>query len=190
VGPRWVEKRFYIATELGPGLENRTLVVVNAPSAYCAGSVILVRELCGQSVPLHTRVLAPAIPAVTIERTDDRTLAIRPKGGYLRWFHDRVFRSERRPFALGEQVRLTGMTVTISSLTADSRPAEAIFRFDMPLESPSLLWLCFRGSGFEPFRPPAVSQAAEIRFDWNDLLSSARPGTASRGAHPPSPDPA
>jgi hypothetical protein len=148
------------------------------------------RELGGQSVPRHIRVLAPAIPSVTIHRLDERTLAIRPRGGYLRWFLDRIVRSERRPFALGEQVRLTGMNVTINSLTADGRPAEAVFRFDVPLESPSLLWLCFRGDGFEPFRPPEVGQVAEIRFEWKALLSPTRPRAASRGAQPPGPDPA
>jgi hypothetical protein len=181
VGPRWIEKRFYVSTELGPGLENRTLVIVNAPSPAHASYLIPRRELAGQSVPRHIRVLAPAIPFVTIHRLDERTLAIRPRGGYLRWFLDQVFRSDRRRLALGEQVRLTGMTVTISSLTTDGRPAEAMFRFDVPLESPSLLWLCFRGGGFEPFRPPAVGQAVEIRFDWRTLLSPTRPGTASNG---------
>ena len=62
------------------------------------------------------------------------------------------------------------MTVTITSLTADGRPAEATFRFDVPLESPSLLWLCFRGDGFEPFTPPAVGQEVEIRFDWKAIV--------------------
>jgi hypothetical protein len=55
-----------------------------------------------------------------------------------------------------------GDDLTISSLIADGRPAEAMFPFDVPLESPSLLWLCFRGGGFEPFRPPAVGQAARF----------------------------
>jgi hypothetical protein len=171
VGPRWVEKRLYVDTELGPALWDRTVVIVNAPSPVPATYLILRRELDGQSVPRHTRVLAPALPSVTIRRLDERTLAIKPQGGYLRWFLDQVFRSERRPLALGEEVRLTGMTVTISSLTADGRPAEAMFRFDVPLESPALLWLCFRGSGFEPFRPPPVGQAVEIRFDGKAFLS-------------------
>jgi hypothetical protein len=175
VGPGWVEDRLYVHTPLGPGLEDRTVVILNAPSAVNASYFILRREVSGQSVPRHTRVLAPAIPSVKIHRLDERTLAIRPKGGYLRWFLDQVFRSERRQFALGEQVRLTGMTVTISALTADGRPAEATFRFDVPLESPSLLWLCFRGDGFEAFTPPAVGQEVEIRFDWQPLLWPGRP---------------
>jgi hypothetical protein len=173
VGPRWVEKRFYVPMALGPAIEDRTVVIVNAPSPVNASYLILRRDLAGLSVPRQTRVLAPAIPSVIIERVDERTLAIRPKGGYLRWFLDRVFRSDRRPLALGEKIRLTGMTVTVSSLTADGRPAESIFRFDVPLESPSLIWLCFRGAGFEPFRPPAVGQAVEISVDWKALLSPA-----------------
>ena len=179
VGPGWVEERLYVHTPLGTGLEDRTVVIVNAPSAVNASYFILRRDAGGQSIPRHTRVLAPAIPSVTIRRLDERTLAIRPKGGYLRWFLDQVFRSERRRFALGEQVRLTGMTVTISSLTADGRPAEATFQFDVPLESPSLIWLCFRGEGFEPFTPPAVGQETELRFP----NGSPSFGPAGRACH-------
>ncbi|MDR3622317.1 MAG: hypothetical protein P4L85_23400 [Paludisphaera borealis] len=171
VGPGWVEARFYVQTPLGPSLEDRTVVIVNAPSAVNATYLVLRREQSGLSVPRHTWVLAPAMPSATIHRLDERTLAIRPQKGYLRWPLDQVFRSERRPFALGDQVRLTGMIVTITDLTADGRPAEATFRFDVPLESPSLLWLCFQGDGFEPFTPPAVGQDIEIQIDWKALLS-------------------
>jgi hypothetical protein len=123
---------------------------------------------------------------VTIRRLDERTLAIHPKGGFLRWALDRVFRSERRELAIGDRVKLTGMTVTINSLTADGRPDEATFRFDVPLESPSLLWLCFRAGSFEPFTPPAVGQEAEIGFDWKAYLSPGRPEAGSMGSRPPS----
>jgi hypothetical protein len=174
VGPRWVEQRLYVRTRLGSSLEDRTVVIVNAPSPVHADYLILRRELSGQSVPAHTRVLAPAIPSVLVRRLDEQTLAITPEGGYLRFVLDQIFRSERRRFALGEQVRLTGMTVTIASLTADGRPAEAMFRFDRPLESPSLIWLCFRGRGFEPFTPPAVGQETEMDFDGTALLSPPR----------------
>jgi hypothetical protein len=136
-----------------------------------ANYLVLRRELDGRSVPRHMRVLAPAILSVTIRRLDERTLAIAPEGGYIRFPLDRVFRSERRGFAVGDRVKLTGMTVGIVSLTADGRPAEATFRFDVPLESPTLLWLCYRRDGFEPFTPPAVGEEAEIRLDWKALLS-------------------
>jgi hypothetical protein len=117
---------------------------------------------------------------VTIRRLDERTLAIKPQGGYLKWVLDQVFRSERKPLSLGERVTLTGMTATITSLTSDDRPAEATFRFDVPLESPSLLWLCYRAGGFEPFIPPAVGGEIEIPFDWPALLS---PTPRTRPSH-------
>jgi hypothetical protein len=165
LGPWWVEQRLYVRPDWDAPLEGRTVVVVNAPSPMHANLLVLRRELEGRSVPRRIRTLAPAMPAVTVRRLDERTLAIRPRGGYLRFALDRVFRSERRELALGEQVKLTGMTVTVTALTADGRPDEATFRFDEPLESPSLVWLCFRGDGFEPFTPPAVGREVEIPFD-------------------------
>jgi hypothetical protein len=58
------------------------------------------------------------------------------------------------------------MTVEITELTADGLPAEATFTFHVPLESPSLFWLCFRGQGFEPFTPPAIGEECKIPLDW------------------------
>jgi hypothetical protein len=171
MGPWWVENRLYVHTQLGPEVSDQTLVIVNAPSAAHAGYLIFRRALSGQPVPRHTRVLAPAIPAVTIRRLDERTLAIRPARGYLDFPLDRVFRSERRALVIGEHVKLTGMTVEISDLTPDGWPAEAVFRFDEPLESPSLHWLCFRGNRFELFMPPPIGQEARIRFDGRAMLS-------------------
>src|SRR5262249_58307205 len=86
-----------------------------------------------------------APPAVTIRRPDDRTLTIRPDGGYLRWPLDRVFRSERREMPPGHRVALTGMTAEVTEVTPDGRPAEVAFHFDVPLEDDSLIWLCDRG---------------------------------------------
>jgi hypothetical protein len=178
LGPAWAENRLYVPMALGSSMGDRTVVIVNAPSPVHASYLVFRRELQGLTVPRYTRVLSPAMPSVSIRRLDERTLAIRPRGGYLRWPLDQVFRSERRGFALGEQVTLSGMTVTISSLTADGRPDEATFEFEVPLESPSLLWLCCRGGGFEAFTPPEVGHEAEIRFDWKGLLLPARPRRA------------
>jgi hypothetical protein len=170
MGPRWIENRLYVHTVLGPEIRDQTLVVVNAPSVAHAGYHIFRRALTGQSVPLHTRVLAPAIPSVTIRRPDERTLVIRPGHGYLDHVMDRLFRSERKKMALGDQVKLSGMTVEITDLTPDGRPAEAQFRFDEALESPSLRWLCFRGNHFEPFTLPLVGSEVTIKFDGRAML--------------------
>ncbi len=174
LAPRWVERRLYVGTVLGSTIASQTLVIVNAPSAMHASYLLLRRELSGQPLPRRLRVLAPAIPSVTIRRLDERTLAIRPEGGYLNWPLDRIFRSELRPLAAGEHVVLEGMSIEIAKLTPDGRPALATFRFDVPLETPCLRWLCFRGVGFETFTPPAVGQEIEIPFDLDALFSPSR----------------
>jgi hypothetical protein len=94
---------------------------------------------------------------------------------------DRLFRTERRALVLGEHVKLSGMTVEITALTADGRPAEAVFQFDEPLESHLLRWLCFRGNRFEPFMPPSVGQEVTIKFDGRSVLLS-KTGSLSSGS--------
>ena len=72
------------------------------------------------------------------------------------------------------------MTARVTALTADGRPAVATFRFDEPLESPSFVWLCFRGISFEPFVLPAVGQETELRFDLWAVISPPGLGPAYR----------
>jgi hypothetical protein len=171
LGLWWVENRLYVDAPLGPGIGKKTLVIVNAPSVAHAAYFPFRQLAIGRPVPRHTRVLAPAVPGVTIHRLDEHTLEIAPRWGYLHLALDRVFRSERRPMAVGDLVKLTGMTARVTALTLDGRPAVATFRFDLPLESPSLVWLCFRGKSFERFSPPAVGQETEIRFDWRAVFT-------------------
>jgi hypothetical protein len=163
MGPRRLEASFYVPPSLGPTVEGQTVVVVDAPSAMHACFLPLRRELAGLPVPLHTRVLAPALPSVTIRREDEKTLLVRPKGGFLNVTPDLLFRSERRPLKVGQRMELTGMSAEVTELTADGRPAEARFRFSVLLEDPSLLWICYRDHHFEPFKPPMVGQQETIR---------------------------
>ena len=171
LGPRWVEERCHVHAPLGPAIGQKTLVIVNAPSPVHAGYVAFRQFSSGKPIPGRIRVLAPAVPAVSIRRLDDYTLEIKPAGGYIDWLLDKVFRGERRPMAIGEEVKLTGMTARVTALTDDGRPAVATFRFDVPLESDSIMWLCFKGKGFESFSLPAVGQGTEIRFDFRAMLS-------------------
>ena len=43
MGPRWIENRLYVNTELGPDVRDQTLIIVNAPSAAHAGYTIFRR---------------------------------------------------------------------------------------------------------------------------------------------------
>jgi hypothetical protein len=152
-----------VRTAFDSSVEQQDLIIVNAPSVMHATYLTVQRELAGQPIPTHTRVLAPALPAVVIRRLDERTLSIRPENSFIAWRFDHLFRSERRPMSVGQQVKLTGLTVEVAELTSDLRPAEALFHFAVPLEHPSLRWLHWEDGEFIPFTPPPMGETVELR---------------------------
>jgi hypothetical protein len=162
--PKGFEQTLYVRTPLPDSVMHQTVVIVNAPSAAHAGLLPLLRVQSGAAPPRHTRVLGPALSTVLIRRVDGNTLLIRPTNGYLHWILDRVFRSDRHPMMIGQTVELSGMTARITALTDDGRPAEASFHFSVPLEDPSLLWLCYRNKAFEQFTPPSIGDSVEIKM--------------------------
>jgi hypothetical protein len=54
------------------------------------------------------------------------------------------------------------MTATVTALTPDGRPAEAAFRFNVPLEDRALRWLVWRDGEFQPFALPAIGETIEL----------------------------
>ena len=162
-GPPALVEQMSVRTRFEDSIAEQTVVIVNAPSALHAAYMPLQREFEGKPVPKRVRVLGPALPAITLTRPDERSLVIRPSDGYLNWFLDRLFRDPARPLALGERVELTGMVVEVTALTPDGRPAEAEFRFDVPLEDPSLFWLHWDDGEFRPCVPPSVGATLELR---------------------------
>ena len=73
-----------------------------------------------------------------------------------------MVRGLSRPFRPGDEVRLSDLQVLVTAVNAEGRALEAVFRFDRPLEDPSLLWLSWRGAGLEPYSPPAVGAAHSL----------------------------
>jgi hypothetical protein len=162
VGPRWIERGLYVQTPFGPEIARKTVVIVNPRSAPHAGYLVFVRAGQRLPVPAHTRVLAPGLQAIEVLRVNDRTISVRPDRGYLRMVLDRVFRTERRPFHQGERVSLSGMTAEVEELTSDRRPAAVAFRFDVPLEDDSLVWIYEKDGHFDRFTPPAAGQRVRL----------------------------
>ena len=63
---------------------------------------------------------------------------------------------------LGYKVSLSYVTIEITDWTEDGRPAEATFRFHVPLEDRSLRWLQFSAEGFAPFPLPGIGKTASV----------------------------
>lgn len=162
LGPPRVLDALLVRTPFDQRVEQQDVIVVNPPSVLHVGYLRLLRELEGTPVPRRVRALAPGLARVALDRPDQRTLVIRPAGGYLANKLDRLLRAKDRPLALRQRVELSGMTASVTALTADGRPAEVRFEFAVPLEDPSLRWLQWTGRDFVPFTPPAVGDRIEL----------------------------
>jgi hypothetical protein len=163
LGPQEFIDQFQVQGPLDRSVEKQDVVIVNAPSEVLAGYLPIVSALNGWPVPRHTRVLAPALYSVSISRQDAYTLVVRPEDSFLSSVGSRLLRDENHPMSPGERVELTGLSVEVTAVTADGRPAEARFWFAVPLEDPSLRWLQWKAGVFVPFVPPAVGQGVDLR---------------------------
>jgi hypothetical protein len=163
------------------GVTSKTVVLVNPPNESFGVYVPAVRAVRGEPCPARLRQLANVSTDVTVTRDDAATLRVRPSRGFLEHEAERILRSADRPLVKGAVVHLAGMTATVTDVTADGRPAEATFRFDVPLEDPSLVWMRWAGDGYAPWVPPAIGQSERLpAFDFRrfvlDLEAKLREG--------------
>ncbi|MEW6236729.1 MAG: hypothetical protein AB1656_15200 [Candidatus Omnitrophota bacterium] len=166
-----------------PGLAKQDLIVVNPPMALIVAYLIPLRLLDDESIPAHIRVLSPSLESIEVRRIDEYALAVRPQYGFMsppRWHKgnwtewrtyidfpnaikrfEQLIMSSHRPMSVGEKIRLTGLTIEITELTEDNRPAEAAYRFDVPLEDASLRWLQWNNKRwrYEEFIPPSIGRS-------------------------------
>jgi hypothetical protein len=142
----------------GPDLQTKTLVLVDPPNDLFYVYLQAVRAVEGEPRPARVRALSNVVTAADVTRVDAYTLRIAPDDGFLQHEPERMVRGDPRALSPGTVVHVAGMTVTVTRATADGRPAEALFRFDVPLEDPSLVWMCWTIEGFAPWTPPAVGE--------------------------------
>ena len=142
-------------------MKNGMLVLVNPPSDIFCAYIVILRGSDGRPLP-PTRWLATGTSDVTVTRVDDRTLRVRPDGGFIPFVSERMLRRLDHPFTRGQTIHLTGVDIIVDEVEPDGRPAEIRARFDRPLEDPSLHWGAWRGTGFAPWSPPAVGARAVL----------------------------
>jgi uncharacterized integral membrane protein len=136
-------------------LRGGMLVLVNPPSDIFIAYIVILRASEGRPLP-PTRWLATGTTAVTLTRLDERSVRVRPDGGFLPFVSEQMLRRPARAFVRGQTIRLDGLTLTIADVMPDGRPAVAMARFDWPLEDPRLHWGVWQKGGFAPWTPPAV----------------------------------
>jgi hypothetical protein len=164
----------------GPDIATKTVVLVNPPNDLFYVYLPAIRAVRGEPRPQRLRGLANVLTAAEVTRLDDRTLRIRPEGGFLQYGAEMMLRDRRHPLPTGTSIDVAGMRVTIIDSTADGRPTAAEFRFDRSLEDPLFVWMCWSRKGYVPWTPPAIGDTAHLpahgfrRFmlDMEDRLSA------------------
>jgi len=163
---------------------DRTLVVVNAPDYLMAvANINVVRALQGQPAPRAVRGLVTGPVAVDVARIDENTLKVRVDEGLFSGSLGKLFRADSHPLDVGDEIRLTDMTARVTSLTPDGQPGEIVFRFTVPLEDPSLLWMQWERGRFVPFSLPRPGETVSLPavpdfFDWRPGQSMSKIGRA------------
>jgi hypothetical protein len=122
----------------------------------------IIRSVNGGVIPKRLFFLAPMWGPMIVKRIDEHSLLIRPRDGFIPLTIDRLFRDTRSPFQPGQIIPGSVFDVEVREITADGRPAEAVFRFKLPLQDRSLRFLYLANNGFHQFEFPAVGQEKTI----------------------------
>lgn len=155
----------------GVSARDKTVILLNPPVDLLAVYLPAFRLSRGVQGPERLRWLATGESALHLERLDGRTLSITPADGFLSTSSQRMFRRAARRYALGEQVRLRGLTIQVTRLLSDGRPATVNAHFDRELEDPRLCWLRWGHHGYTRFVPPAIGTSLEVpAVDLRELL--------------------
>jgi hypothetical protein len=135
---------------------DKTLIYLNPPFLPVAAYVPIERAALGIPRPRRQRILAIGSTPMTVERLDENTLRLSPRGGFLIDPVSRLLWNDRHPFHAGDEIMQEDLRVRVTRVTDDARPLQAEFRFPRPLEDPSYLWRDWEGTRTGTFTPPKV----------------------------------
>jgi hypothetical protein len=144
-------------------IREKTLVILSSAAEMTTFPPWMQRQVSGVPRPRRMRVLASCSTTLHVSRPDATTLRVRPERGFLdnEWL--RMVRGPSRPFRPGDEVVLSDVRARVRDVTADGRPAEVDFTFDVPLEHPSLLWTRLQAGGaLAAWSPPAVGESQRL----------------------------
>jgi hypothetical protein len=159
-----------------PGVENQDVIVINSPSMLMLAYVPFDKAYSHQPVPRTVRTLVPGCTSFEVERSDDKTLVIQPKGpdifacddfGPFHKFYavrfSNMFLGELG-FKQGERLERGNATVEILELDTAGLPSRVAFHFKAPLDSPTFHWLQFDfpTRSYEPFPVPPIGRRVTV----------------------------
>lgn len=130
--------------------EEKVLILVDPPLATAMGYFPIMRKVAGESSPRKMLLLSSGLHGLTITRVDEYSLELEPEGGFFVEPMDKVLRSDKFLFQLGERIELSEVSITILELNENNYPQKVLFRFKERLESDGYdlrCWQALENSG-------------------------------------------
>jgi len=143
----------------GEEVTERTVVLLNAPDLRLGLHAYLFRQLYRLPIPAAWRVLSWAPCAHRFRRTAVDIMDMELVGGEL----------HASSLVQGEVINVAGMQATVTELGRDG-PTRVRFRFDKPLDDPSLVWLIWKDGRLQRIAPPAIGATLDLPWEPGNSL--------------------
>ncbi len=145
-----------------PRIAKQDLVLVNPPEHISLVTAIWAfRRLDKLPMPRHLRALSSS-SALEITRAGPRSLRVSFPEGFFPTPFSRFLRGRNERFFVGQRVELPGLSVVVQSLDSQGDPEQVLYQFSVPLEDPSLRWMCWKDGEYASWRPPAIGQTVAL----------------------------
>ncbi|MGB7747457.1 MAG: hypothetical protein WBN75_09235 [Verrucomicrobiia bacterium] len=165
--------RYLITVDKSPDVENKNVIVVNAPCAIALAYSPFYRVYHHQPLPRTLRTLVPGCTSFDVERINDQTLVIQSRAPDIFTCDDvgpahfaYVFSACNVAIGApkskkGDRHNLDNLTVEVLEANAADVATRVAFRFDTSLDAPDFHWLWWdwRTLSYKPFAMPAIGQS-------------------------------
>lgn len=144
------------------GIGERRVALVASPDPMAALYPVIVRQLNGHAAPKAWWPLSFVPRDHRLSRVDERTFDLEVLGGQMMETEFEVlFRHPDHPLAVGDRFELDGMGAEVLRIR-EHGPDLVRFRFDRPLEDPSLLFLTWQEGELREVEMPKVGESVVI----------------------------
>lgn len=139
------------------------VLVLAAPDLVTGIYGFATMALVGRPVPASWHSLVMDTRRHLVRRIDARTIELSAIGPALHLdYQEALFRAPRDALKAGDKVDAGIFVAKVLRATDDEGPSAILFRFDRPLEDPSLLFLDATPRGLEAFAIPPVGESRVV----------------------------
>jgi hypothetical protein len=147
-----------------PRLRERSVIALVVPDSTFMSYIQVIRSVKDKPRPRHLYWLASTEADVKVERRAAHVLRLSPARGF--YDHRSEARSPLHPFARGDRVELSEMTIEIVELTSDGRPAVCDFVFKSPLEAARYDFRTWRDGRLQSLPLMPVGATLTLSANW------------------------